>query len=69
MSTTINYFLNSKFSVHGISHENNHAVIKQMLALKYFVQTFNYTSERVELFDIIIPKLKESLSEVGPQYN
>lgn len=45
--------------------EINHPVNKQILALKYFVHKFECSTDKAELFDIIIPKLKESLGEVG----
>lgn len=51
--------------LHGISHQINHPVTNQILALKYFVNKFESNAVRVELFNMVIPKLKDSLSEVN----
>ncbi|XP_037040457.1 uncharacterized protein LOC119077371 isoform X2 [Bradysia coprophila] len=48
----------------GIEHQINHPVTNQILALKYFVNRFNSGAERLQLCDIVVPKLKESLCEL-----
>ncbi|KAJ6644585.1 hypothetical protein Bhyg_09554, partial [Pseudolycoriella hygida] len=41
-----------------------HPVIKQILALKYFLHKSQCSDERAKLFDCVIPKLTESLTEL-----
>lgn len=56
------------FVLQGIPHQNNQPLNKQILALKYFLEKFKCSKKRVEFFDIIFPKLNESLREVGCKF-
>lgn len=48
-----------------MSIQSNQHFNKLILALAYFVENVKCSTKRAELYDIIFPKLKESVSEVG----